>query len=80
MPETDERRYRGRVKWFAKNKGYGFIAWQEGGRDLFVHYTAIQRAGQRNLEQDELVEFSVSETAAGMQAVHVIPLAPGSEA
>ncbi|MBI4673527.1 MAG: cold shock domain-containing protein [Chloroflexi bacterium] len=69
-----EARYRGVVKWFAKNKGYGFIEWREGTRDVFVHYTAIARAGQRNLERGELVEFSVQESAQGWQAVHVIPL------
>jgi len=69
-----ETRYRGVVKWFAKNKGYGFIEWREGKRDVFVHYTAIARAGQRNLERGEQVEFSVRETEQGWQADHVIPL------
>ena len=73
MSEADTR-YRGVVKSFAKNKGYGFIVWQEGNRDVFVHYTAIARAGQRNLERGEPVEFSVVETERGWQAVHVIPL------
>lgn len=75
-----EKRYRGYVKWFAKNKGFGFIACQEGGRDVFVHYSAIQRAGQRNLERDELVEFSIVETPEGLQAAHVIPLAAKGDA
>lgn len=71
-----EKRYRGTVKSFAKNKGYGFILWEEGEREVFVHYTAIARAGRRNLEQGELVEFAVQETPQGWQAVHVIPLQP----
>jgi CspA family cold shock protein len=70
-PET---RYRGVVKSFAKNKGYGFIEWQEGKRDVFVHFTAIVRTGQRNLERGDIVEFSVQETERGWQAVRVIPL------
>jgi CspA family cold shock protein len=70
----DTRRYRGIVKWFAKNKGYGFIEWREGARDVFVHYSAIARAGQRNLEPGDVVEFSVRESPEGWQAVHVIPL------
>lgn len=73
MSDADTR-YRGVVKWFAKNKGYGFIGWREGKRDVFVHYTAIACAGQRNLERGEVVEFGVRETAEGWQAVHVIPL------
>lgn len=67
-------RYRGVVKSFAKNKGYGFIEWQEGKRQVFVHFSAIARSGQRNLERGDMVEFSVKETERGWQAVHVIPL------
>ncbi len=77
MPD-EPMRYRGTVKWFAKNKGYGFIEWQEGSRDVFVNFTAILRSGQRNLEPGELVEFSVQETDRGWQAVRVIPLGPPS--
>ncbi len=71
-----DKRYRGVVKSFAKNKGYGFIIWEEGAREVFVHYSEIARAGQRNLERGETVEFSVKETTQGWQAVHVIPLQP----
>lgn len=74
MPK--EKRYRGTVKSFAKNKGYGFILWEEGKREVFVHYSAIARAGQRNLERGEIVEFSVKETPQGLQAVHVMPIQP----
>lgn len=74
--EKSDKRFRGTVKSFAKNKGYGFIVWEEGARDVFVHYSQIARAGQRNLERGELVEFSVTETPQGWQAVHVIPLQP----
>lgn len=75
METTEEGwRYRGVVKWFAKNKGYGFITWREGGRDVFVHYSSIKRAGQRNLERGDLVEFSVRPTPQGWQATDVIPL------
>lgn len=75
MKSTDKR-YRGTVKSFAKNKGYGFIWWEEGARELFVHYSEIARAGRRNLERGELVEFAIQETPQGWQAVHVIPLQP----
>lgn len=73
-----EQRYRGVVKWFAKNKGFGFIEWREGERDIFVHYSSVIRAGQRNLEQGDMVEFGVQETAEGWQAIHVIPLGHSS--
>ncbi len=74
-----ETRYRGVVKSFAKNKGYGFIFWQEGNRQVFVHYSAIARAGQRNLERGDVVEFSVVETERGWQAARVIPLARANQ-
>ena len=73
MADSDTR-YRGVVKSFAKNKGYGFIFWQEGNREVFVHYSAIARAGERNLERGDVVEFGVKETERGWQAVRVIPL------
>jgi cold shock protein len=76
MSKNKDKRYRGTVKSFAKNKGYGFIVWEEGARDVFVHFSAIARAGQRNLERGEIVEFGVKETADGLQAVRVIPLQP----
>ncbi|MCC7165836.1 MAG: cold shock domain-containing protein [Anaerolineae bacterium] len=74
--KSPEKRYQGTVKSFVKNKGYGFILWQEGEREVFVHYSEIARAGRRNLERGELVEFSVRETPQGWQAAHVIPLQP----
>lgn len=71
-----EKRYRGVVKSFAKNRGYGFIVWTEGAREVFVHFSQIARAGRRNLEAGEEVEFGVTETPQGWQAVRVIPLQP----
>jgi CspA family cold shock protein len=72
----NEKRYRGVVKSFAKNKGYGFVVWEEGGREVFVHFSQVVRTGRRNLERGEVVEFAVKETAQGWQAVRVIPLQP----
>lgn len=60
-------RLTGRVKWFSNPKGYGFIE-DDDGRDLFVHYTAIEGTGFRSLEEGENVEFSVEETDRGLQA------------
>lgn len=63
----------GTVKWFNGSKGYGFIA-REDGEDVFVHYTAIQADGFRNLEEGQRVEFSTEQGPKGLQAVNVVPM------
>ena len=63
----------GRVKWFNDSKGYGFIE-QEGGRDIFVHYTAIQGEGFKSLAEGQKVEFEITEGAKGPQATKVVKL------
>jgi CspA family cold shock protein len=63
----------GTVKWFNGSKGYGFIE-QENGEDIFVHYTAIVADGYRNLEEGQRVEFSIEESAKGLQATNVVPV------
>jgi cold shock protein len=63
----------GRVKWFNDSKGYGFIE-QEGGRDIFVHYTAIQGDGFKSLAEGQKVEFEIIEGAKGPQAAKVMKL------
>ncbi len=60
----------GTVKWFNGTKGYGFIA-REDGEDVFVHYSAIQGSGYRNLEEGQRVEFSVERGSKGLQAIDV---------
>lgn len=60
-------RTQGTVKWFNGDKGFGFIS-QDSGEDLFVHYTEIQTAGYRSLEQGEKVEFMITQGKKGMQA------------
>jgi CspA family cold shock protein len=60
----------GRVKWFNEAKGYGFIT-QEGGEDVFVHYTAIQMNGFRTLAEGDVVEFEVTRGPKGLQASNV---------
>ena len=62
----------GTVKWFNGSKGYGFIE-REGGPDVFVHFSAIQGEGFRNLEEGQRVEFTVEEGQKGPQAVNVVP-------
>ena len=63
----------GTVKWFNGSKGYGFIE-QPGGEDVFVHYSAIDSDGFRNLQEGQRVEFSVEQGRKGLQAVNVIAL------
>jgi CspA family cold shock protein len=63
----------GRVKWFNDAKGYGFIE-QEGGRDIFVHYTAIVGEGFKSLAEGQKVEFEIIEGAKGPQATKVTKL------
>jgi CspA family cold shock protein len=60
----------GTVKWFNNDKGYGFIS-REGGPDVFVHYTAIQGAGYRSLEEGQRVEFEITQGPKGEQAQDV---------
>jgi CspA family cold shock protein len=63
----------GTVKWFNSGKGYGFIE-REGGPDVFVHYTALQGEGFRNLEEGQRVEFSIEQGQKGPQATNVTVL------
>jgi CspA family cold shock protein len=63
----------GTVKWFNGAKGYGFIA-RENAEDVFVHYSAIQAEGFKNLDEGQRVEFSVEQGAKGLQATNVVPL------
>ena len=64
----------GTVKWFNSEKGYGFIAQDNGQADVFVHYSEISGAGFRNLEEGQRVEFEVTQGAKGPQATGVRPL------
>ena len=63
----------GTVKWFNSEKGYGFLA-QENGPDVFVHFTAIQSEGYRSLTEGQKVEFSIEKGPKGLQAANVVPV------
>ena len=61
----------GTVKWFNGEKGFGFITQDAGGPDVFVHFSAIQGSGYRNLEENDQVEFEVNTGPKGLQAANV---------
>ena len=61
----------GTVKWFNDSKGFGFIA-RDGGDDVFVHYSAIQGEGFRNLDEGDQVQFQVTMGPKGAQAANVV--------
>jgi len=63
----------GTVKWFNGSKGYGFIS-REDGPDVFVHFSAIQTEGYRNLQEGQKVEFTVETGPKGLQAANVVPV------
>lgn len=66
-------RIQGTVKWFNNAKGYGFIA-HDGGKDVFVHFSAIQTEGYRALTEGDKVEFSIEDSTKGPQATNVVKL------
>ncbi|GAB3159454.1 MULTISPECIES: cold-shock protein [Microbispora] len=64
----------GTVKWFNAEKGFGFIAPDDGSADVFVHYSAIDAGGYRSLDENQRVEYTAGQGAKGPQAEQVRPL------
>ncbi len=64
----------GTVKWFNDAKGFGFIAQDDGGDDVFVHFSAIQSEGFKALNEGQKVEYEVEDGQKGPQARNVIPM------
>ena len=63
----------GKVKWFNSEKGFGFITSEEG-KDIFVHFSAIQADGYKTLEEGQKVEFEITQGNRGPQASHIVKL------
>jgi CspA family cold shock protein len=64
----------GKVKWFSDQKGYGFIVPDDGGKDLFVHYTNVDGEGFRTLKEGQAVEYEAAEGKTGPEATKVRPV------
>ena len=64
----------GTVKWFNADKGFGFISNDASGQDVFVHFSAIESTGYRSLNEDQRVEFEITQGPKGPQAERVRPL------
>ena len=65
----------GVVKWFNETKGFGFIKHDDGGSDVFAHYSGIKSKGFRTLKENQRVEYQVQQGQKGPQAVEIVPLA-----
>jgi len=61
----------GTVKWFSNSKGYGFISPDEGGEDVFAHFSAIEMDGYKTLNEGQKVQFEITEGPKGLQAANI---------
>ena len=64
----------GTVKWFNADKGFGFIAPDDGGEDVFAHFSAIQTNGYKTLNENQKVEFDVEHGQKGLKAANIRPV------
>jgi CspA family cold shock protein len=73
-PEGDIKMAVGTVKWFNAEKGFGFIAPEDGSPDVFAHYSAIATSGYKSLDENQKVEFDLAQGPKGPQAENIRPL------
>ena len=64
----------GTVKWFSNEKGYGFVTPEDGGKDLFVHFSNISGEGYKSLNEGSKVEYESREGSKGPEAIDVVPI------
>ena len=64
----------GTVKWFNEGKGFGFIAQDNGGNDLFAHFSEIRSSGFKTLQENQRVEFDITQGQTGLQASNIRPV------
>jgi CspA family cold shock protein len=74
LPSEETSMVTGVVKWFNAEKGFGFITPDDGGADVFAHFSAIQSSGYRSLDENQRVEFEVTQGQKGPQAANIRPL------
>ena len=65
----------GKIKWFNDQKGFGFIADDQGGEDVFVHFSAVDMDGFKRLKEGQSVEYEAEKSAKGLKATKVVPTA-----
>ena len=63
----------GKIKWFNDQKGFGFIADDKGGEDVFVHFSSVQMEGFKSLKEGQSVEYEAESSAKGLKATKVVP-------
>jgi len=63
----------GKIKWFNDQKGFGFIADDQGGEDVFVHFSAVEMDGFKSLKEGQAVEYEAEPSSKGMKATKVVP-------
>ena len=63
----------GKIKWFNGQKGFGFIASDQGGDDIFVHYSVVEMEGFKSLKEGQTVEYDAETSGKGLKATRVVP-------